>query len=154
MLADIVVSIPAVGLAVEAVVCWRQRECRCVLPCIRSFSQLAAVYPPKTHVVLRAHVCPFPIRKVWHTFKVRTRVVRTRVCIRVRTITLSQKRLEIQALRCNTDTRGRCQHRREHGIQTRQRGLDSEGNTWILDVGVARASGPRRPAGSALSAPR
>ncbi len=25
----------------------------------RSLSQLAAVYPPKTHVVLGAHVCPF-----------------------------------------------------------------------------------------------
>jgi hypothetical protein len=22
------------------------------------------VYPPKTHVVLSAHVCPFPIRKL------------------------------------------------------------------------------------------
>jgi hypothetical protein len=33
----------------------------------RSLSQLAAVYPPKTHVVLSAHVsqvCPFPIRKL------------------------------------------------------------------------------------------
>ncbi len=28
-----------------------------------------AVYPPKTHVVLSAHVCPFPIRKL---FSVRT----------------------------------------------------------------------------------
>jgi hypothetical protein len=26
--------------------------------------QLAAVYPPKTHVVLSAHVCPLPIRKL------------------------------------------------------------------------------------------
>ncbi len=31
-------------------------------------------------------------------------------------ITLSQKRLEIQALRCNGNTSGRCQHRRHHGI--------------------------------------
>jgi hypothetical protein len=30
----------------------------------RSLSQLAAVYPPKTHVVLGAHVRPFPIRKL------------------------------------------------------------------------------------------
>jgi hypothetical protein len=37
---------------------------RYVLPCIRSLSQLAAVYPPKTHVVLGAHVRPFPIRKL------------------------------------------------------------------------------------------
>jgi hypothetical protein len=57
MLADFVVAIPAVDLAVEA-------ECKCVLPCIRSFSQLASVYPPKTHVVLSAHVCSFPIRKL------------------------------------------------------------------------------------------
>ena len=31
-------------------------------------------------------------------------------------LTLSQTRLEIQALRCNGDTSGRCQHRRHHGI--------------------------------------
>jgi hypothetical protein len=31
-------------------------------------------------------------------------------------ITLSQKRLEIQALRCNGETSGRCQPRRHHGI--------------------------------------
>ena len=62
MLADIVVAISAVDVAVEAVVSGRWRECSCVLPCIRSLSQLAAVYPPKTHVVLGAHVCPFPIR--------------------------------------------------------------------------------------------
>ncbi len=47
---------------------WYVRTCRCVLPCIRSLSQLAAVYPPKTHVVLSAHVCPFPIRKLWHVY--------------------------------------------------------------------------------------
>jgi hypothetical protein len=39
-------------------------------------------------------------------------------------ITLSQKRLEIQALRCNEETRERCQHRRQHGVQRFQ--LDSE----------------------------
>jgi hypothetical protein len=33
-----------------------------VTPRRRAQSQLAAVYPPKTHVVLGAHVCPFPIR--------------------------------------------------------------------------------------------
>ncbi len=38
------------------------RECRGVLLCICSFSQPAALYPLKTHVVLRAHVCSFPIR--------------------------------------------------------------------------------------------
>jgi hypothetical protein len=34
---------------------------RCVLPCIRSFSRLAAVHPPKTHV---HGMCAFPIRVV------------------------------------------------------------------------------------------
>jgi hypothetical protein len=37
-------------------------------------------------------------------------------------ITLSQKRLEIQALRCNS---GRCQHRRHHGILQLRFQLDS-----------------------------
>jgi hypothetical protein len=31
-------------------------------------------------------------------------------------VQLSQKRLEIQALRCNGETSGRCQHTRHHGI--------------------------------------
>ncbi len=40
-----------------------------LLPCIRSFSQLAAVYPLETHHVVlarvrSAQVCPFPIRKL------------------------------------------------------------------------------------------
>jgi hypothetical protein len=39
-------------------------------------------------------------------------------------ITLSQKRLEIQAHRCNGETNGRCQHRRHHGIIRFQ--LDSD----------------------------
>jgi hypothetical protein len=39
-------------------------------------------------------------------------------------ITLSQKRLEIQALRCNGETSERCQHRRHHGILRLQ--LDSD----------------------------
>ncbi len=41
-------------------------------------------------------------------------------------ITLSQKRLEIQALRCNGDTSGRCQHRRHHGILQLRFQLDSD----------------------------
>ncbi len=40
-------------------------------------------------------------------------------------ITLSQKQLEIQALRCNRDTSGRCQHRRHHGILQLRFQLDS-----------------------------
>jgi hypothetical protein len=42
--------------------------------------------------------------------------VRTRVQYTCTNITLSQKQLEIQALRCNGDASGRCQHRRHHGI--------------------------------------
>jgi hypothetical protein len=38
--------------------------------------------------------------------------------------TLSQKQLEIQALRCNGETRGRCQHKRHHSILRFQ--LDSD----------------------------
>ena len=41
-------------------------------------------------------------------------------------ITLSQKRLEIQALRCNGNTSGRCQHRRHHGILQLRFQLDSD----------------------------
>jgi hypothetical protein len=40
-------------------------------------------------------------------------------------ITLSQKRLEIQALGCNGDTSGRCKHRRHHGILHLRFQLDS-----------------------------
>ncbi len=59
MLADIVVVIPAVDLAVEAV-----SESVGVCCPIRSLSRLAAVYPPK-HMWFGAHnVCPFPIRKL------------------------------------------------------------------------------------------
>ncbi len=39
--AYIVVAIPAENLAVEAVVWGLQRECRCVIPYIRSFSLLS-----------------------------------------------------------------------------------------------------------------
>ncbi len=52
------------------------------------------------------------------------RVVRTFVRTRVQ-ITLSQKQLEIQALRCNGDASGRCQHRRHHGILQLRFQLDS-----------------------------
>ncbi len=64
MLADIVVAIPAVDLYRGSGVRAVARECRLVGVCCCSLSQLAAVYPPKTHVVLSAHVCPFPIRKL------------------------------------------------------------------------------------------
>jgi hypothetical protein len=58
MLVGIVVAIPAVDLSgVRAVArVWS------VLPGIRSFSELAAVYPPKTHMVLSANV-PFSNQK-------------------------------------------------------------------------------------------
>ena len=49
--------------------------------------------------------------------------VRTYTCTN---ITLSQKQLEIQALRCNRDTSGRCQHRRHHGILQLRFQLDSD----------------------------
>jgi hypothetical protein len=45
---------------------------------------------------------------------------------RTRVRTLSQKRLEIQALRCNGDTSGRCSHRRHHGILQLRFQLDSD----------------------------
>ncbi len=50
------------------------------------------------------YTCTYiPIGTTWYTYT---------------NITLSQKRLEIQALRCNGNTSGRCQHRRHHGIRT------------------------------------
>ncbi len=54
LLADVVVAIPAVDLAVEAVV----RECRCVLPCIRSLSHFnwLPCIPPK-HAWFSVHMC-------------------------------------------------------------------------------------------------
>ncbi len=39
---------------------------------------------------------------------------------------VSQKRLEIQALRCNGDTSGRCQHRRHHDMLQLRFQLDSD----------------------------
>jgi hypothetical protein len=51
-------------------------------------------------------------------------VVRTTIWYVRTNMTLSQKRLEIQALRCNGETSGRCQHRRHHGILRFQ--LDSD----------------------------
>jgi hypothetical protein len=56
--------------------------------------------------------------------RIRTMVPRT--YLRSTNITLSQKQLEIQALRCNRDTSGRCQHRRHHGILQLRFQLDSD----------------------------
>ncbi len=50
----------------------------------------------------------------------------TRVRYTCTNITLSQKQLEMQALRCNGDTSGRCQYRRHHGILQLRFQLDSD----------------------------
>jgi hypothetical protein len=54
-------------------------------------------------------------------------------------ITLSQKQLEIQALRCNGDTMvasGRCQHRRHHGILQLRFQLDSDVCAYVRTIGT------------------
>jgi hypothetical protein len=62
---------------------------------------------------------PFFVMYQWYIYLYGHTYVRTRI-----QTTSSPKRLEIQALRCNGETRGRCQHRRQHGILRFQ--LDSE----------------------------
>ncbi len=49
-------------------------------------------------------------------------------------ITLSQKRLEIQALRGNGDTSGRCQHRKHDGILQLKFQLDSDVPWYVQNV--------------------
>jgi hypothetical protein len=57
-----------------------------------------------------------------HTYTLAT----VHVCNYTNITKVSQKRLEIQALRCNGDTSGRCQHRRHHGILQLRFQLDSD----------------------------